>query len=174
MARPREFDIDSALERAMELFWEKGYDGATLPDLTATMGISRPSLYAAFGDKQALFRRVLDRYAAGPAGYVREALAAPTARAAAERLLRRTIDLVTGRRPPRVCLFVRGALTWTRRNGCCVRTAARKSICKCEPRTPRPSSSTVASASRWTTSSAWVSDWRGTKRSQLPIWWHGR
>jgi AcrR family transcriptional regulator len=110
MARPREFDIDSALDRAMELFWEKGYDGATLPDLTATMGISRPSLYAAFGDKQALFRRVLDRYAAGPAGYVREALAAPTARAAAERLLRRTIDLVTGRRPPRVCLFVRGAL----------------------------------------------------------------
>jgi AcrR family transcriptional regulator len=111
MARPREFDVDAALDRALEVFWYKGYAGATLPDLTAAMGINRPSLYAAFGDKQALFRRALDRYAAGPAGYVREALAAPTARAVAERLLRWTIDSATDRRHPRVCLFVRGALT---------------------------------------------------------------
>lgn len=111
MARPREFDVDAALDRAMEVFWRKGYEGATLPDLTAAMGINRPSLYAAFGDKQALYRRALDRYAAGPAEYVRKALAAPTARAAAERLLRWTIDSATDRRHPRICLFVRGALT---------------------------------------------------------------
>ena len=111
MARPREFDVDTALDRAMEVFWRKGFEGATLPDLTAAMGINRPSLYAAFGDKQALFRRALDRYADGPAGYVREVLAAPTARGVAERLLRWTIDSATDRRHPRVCLFVRGALT---------------------------------------------------------------
>jgi AcrR family transcriptional regulator len=111
MARPREFDVDTALDQAMEVFWRKGFEGTTLPELTAAMGINRPSLYAAFGDKQALYRRALDRYAAGPAGYVREVLAAPTARGVAERLLRWTIDSATDRRHPRICLFVRGALT---------------------------------------------------------------
>jgi len=95
----------------MAVFWLKGYEGATLPDLTVAMGINRPSLYAAFENKQELFRRALDRYAAGPAAYVREAVVAPTARAVAERLLRWTIDSATDPRHPRVCLFVRGALT---------------------------------------------------------------
>jgi AcrR family transcriptional regulator len=74
------------------------------------MGINRPSLYAAFGSKEALFRKTLDRYAEGPAAYVREALNAPTARAVAERLLRGAIDLAAGRRKPRGCLMVQGAL----------------------------------------------------------------
>src|SRR5438046_1552965 len=74
------------------------------------MGINRPSLYAAFGSKEGLFRRALDRYAEGPAAYVREALNEPTARAVAERLLGGTIDLVTDRRNPRGCLMVQGAL----------------------------------------------------------------
>src|SRR5262245_55621908 len=111
MGRPREFDADTALDRAMEVFWEKGYEGATLSALTGAMGISRPSLYAAFGDKQSLYRRALDRYAAGPAAYVREALAATRARAVAEHLLRGTIDLVTDRCLPAGCMFVRGALS---------------------------------------------------------------
>src|SRR5690349_10149725 len=84
--RPRAFDIDDALERAMEVFWRKGYEGASLPDLTKAMGINRPSMYAAFGNKEALFRLALDRYAQGPARYVSEALAAPTAREAIHRL----------------------------------------------------------------------------------------
>jgi AcrR family transcriptional regulator len=108
--RPREFDVDEALDRALKVFWRKGYEGATLPELTEAMGINRPSLYAAFGSKEGLFRKALDRYAQGPAGYVRAALAEPTARAVAERLLAGTIDLVTDRRNPRGCLVVQGAL----------------------------------------------------------------
>jgi len=108
--RPREFDIDQALNRALRVFWRKGYEGATLPDLTRAMGINRPSLYAAFGSKEGLFRKSLDRYDAGPAAWAREALHEPTARAVAGRLLAGAIDMVTDRRNPRGCLIVQGAL----------------------------------------------------------------
>src|SRR5882724_10042851 len=108
--RPREFDVEKALDRALEVFWRKGYEGASLLDLTRAMGINRPSLYAAFSSKEGLFRKALDRYADGPAAYVREALGEPTARAVAERLLRGAIDLLTDRRNPRGCLMVQGAL----------------------------------------------------------------
>ena len=59
--RPRGFDVDAALDRAAEVFRTRGYDGASLDDLTAAMGIGRPSLYAAFGDKRKLFMRCLER-----------------------------------------------------------------------------------------------------------------
>ena len=108
--RPREFDADKALDRALKVFWRKGYEGASLPDLTKAMGINRPSLYAAFGNKEALFRKALDRYAEGPAAYIRAALAEPTARAVAERLLEGSIDLLTEPGNPRGCLMVQGAL----------------------------------------------------------------
>ena len=107
--RPREFDVDEALDRALRVFWA-GARGRTLPDLTAAMGINRPSLYAAFGSKEELFRKALDRYVEGPAAFVCEALNEPTARAVAERLLGGTIDLVTDRRNLRGCLIVQGAL----------------------------------------------------------------
>jgi AcrR family transcriptional regulator len=110
VGRPRAFDIDKALDRALKVFWRKGYEGASLPDLTKAMGINRPSLYAAFGNKEELFRKALDRYAEGPAGYVEKALAEPTARAVAERLLAGTVDLLTDPRNPRGCLMVQGAL----------------------------------------------------------------
>jgi AcrR family transcriptional regulator len=108
--RPRAFDVEKALDRALEVFWRKGYEGASLLDLTRAMGINRPSLYAAFGSKEGLFRKALDRYAEGPAAYVRAALNAPTARAVAERLLGGSVDLLTDRRNPRGCLLVQGAL----------------------------------------------------------------
>jgi AcrR family transcriptional regulator len=108
--RPREFDVEKALDRALKVFWRKGYEGASLPELTRAMGINRPSLYAAFGNKEALFRQVLDRYAAGPASFVREALGEPTSRAVAERVLGGAIDMLTGPRGPRGCLLVHGAL----------------------------------------------------------------
>lgn len=108
--RPRQFDADEALGRAMEVFWRLGYEGATIPELTRAMGINRPSLYAAFGDKEALFRKVLDRYVEGPASHVAEALAAPTARAVAERLLFGTADLLSDPSRPSGCLMVQGAL----------------------------------------------------------------
>ena len=60
--RPRKFDADQAIDAALKVFWQKGYEGASLEELTVAMGISRPSLYAAFGNKESLFRRVLDRY----------------------------------------------------------------------------------------------------------------
>jgi AcrR family transcriptional regulator len=110
MGRPREFDTDAALEKAMRLFWAKGYEGTSVADLTETLGISKPSLYAAFGDKQSLFRAALERYAAGPAGYVAAALAKPTAREVAETLLKGAADLHTDSRNPGGCMTVSGAL----------------------------------------------------------------
>jgi AcrR family transcriptional regulator len=110
MGRPREFDTDAALEKAMRLFWAKSYEGTSVADLTKTLGISRPSLYAAFGDKQSLFRAALERYAAGPAGYVAAALAKPTAREVAEQLLRGAADLQASSRNPGGCLTVSGAI----------------------------------------------------------------
>lgn len=95
IGRPREFDVNKALDRALKVFWRKGYEGASLPDLTRAMGINRPSLYAAFGNKEALFRKALDRYAAVSAGHIREALNEPTARAVVERLLLGTAELLT-------------------------------------------------------------------------------
>jgi len=109
--RPRGFDLEQALDRALNVFWRKGFEGASLPDLTRAMRINRPSLYAAFGNKEALFRRALDRYAQGPACYVREALEAPTAREVAGRLLRGAAAGLTDPRHPRGCLLVQGALS---------------------------------------------------------------
>jgi AcrR family transcriptional regulator len=60
--RPREFCVDQALAAALRVFWRKGFDGASLTDLTDAMGITRPSLYAAFGNKEELFRKALDLY----------------------------------------------------------------------------------------------------------------
>jgi AcrR family transcriptional regulator len=108
--RPREFDTDEALDAALKVFWRKGYEGASLSDLTEAMGINRPSLYAAFGDKEKLFRTVIARYVDGPAACVLTALDEPTARAVAEAILRKTVDLVTDRRNPRGCLLVQAAL----------------------------------------------------------------
>ena len=83
--RPRSFDVERALDQALKVFWSKGYEGASLPDLTEAMGINRPSLYAAFGNKESLFRRVMDRYADRGRALVAECESEPTARAFVER-----------------------------------------------------------------------------------------
>src|SRR5262245_30757068 len=106
MGRPREFNEEEALDRALEVFWRRGYEGATLPELTAAMGINRPSLYAAFGNKETLFRKALARYVAGPAGYVKVAMDQPTARAAVERLFAGSVAALTDPRNPGGCLVV--------------------------------------------------------------------
>jgi AcrR family transcriptional regulator len=107
--RPRAFDVDEALDRALEVFWRQGYEGTALSDLTAAMGINRPSLYATFGNKQALFRKVLDRYAHGPAAYAARALALPRARDVVEALVYGAIELTTGPDTPLGCINVRTA-----------------------------------------------------------------
>jgi AcrR family transcriptional regulator len=88
----------------------KGYDGTSLSDLTKAMGVNRPNLYGAFSDKEALFRKALDRYVNGPAAYTQKALKEPTVRAVVERLLRGAADLNTAPRNPGGCLMVQGAL----------------------------------------------------------------
>jgi AcrR family transcriptional regulator len=107
--RPRAFDEDAALQKAMCVFWRKGYDGASMSDLTEAMGINPPSLYAAFGNKESLFLRVLERYAEGPAAYVMRALEAPTAREVAERRLNGAIDALRDGSQPPGCLVVQEA-----------------------------------------------------------------
>lgn len=108
--RPREFDTDEALDRALLVFWSKGYEGASLPELTEAMGISRPSMYAAFGNKEELFRKALNRYSERKCGYIREALAAEKARDVFEKLLRSAADMLTDPKNPGGCLMVHGAL----------------------------------------------------------------
>jgi AcrR family transcriptional regulator len=110
MGRPRTFDEDVALDRAMEVFWEKGYEGSSLAELTAAMGMNRPSLYAVFGDKEGLFRRALERYQSTRMDYCDAALDAPTAREAVERLLRGSADAQTRPDSPHGCLNTCGAL----------------------------------------------------------------
>src|SRR6267143_796599 len=108
--RPRAFDPDAALERAMHVFWGKGYEGASLSDLTRAMRINRPSLYAAFGKKEQLFRKVLDRYMDGPVAYFGKALAAPKARDVVEEIFLGTARMADDARIPAGCLMVQGAL----------------------------------------------------------------
>src|SRR5438876_12424044 len=108
--RPRAFDPDAALDRAMHVFWTKGYEGASLADLTRAMRINRPSLYATFGNKEQLFGKVLDRYIDGPVAYFGKALAASKARDVVEEIFLGTARMASDPRLPSGCLMVQGAL----------------------------------------------------------------
>jgi AcrR family transcriptional regulator len=111
MGRPRCFDADDALDAALQVFWRKGYEGASLSDLTAAMHIERPSLYATFGNKEELFLKVLDRYADTVGAFLAEALNEPTARAVVEHLLLKTADSLTNPCNQPGCITVQGALS---------------------------------------------------------------
>jgi AcrR family transcriptional regulator len=104
--RPREFDVDDALAQALRVFWSKGYEGASLTDLTEAMGITRPSLYAAFGNKEQLFRKALDLYETEKLAYMGRAMDAPTAKGVAERLLRGALESQCSEYEPKGCLGV--------------------------------------------------------------------
>src|SRR6185437_4505799 len=109
--RPRNFDKDAALERAMELFWIKGYEGASMTDLTSAMGIASPSLYAAFGSKEELFRRAVQHYGATEGLEIWAGVTqAKTAYEAVERYLMETARVFTRRNKPPGCLIVLSAL----------------------------------------------------------------
>ena len=110
IGRPRGFDADEALERAMLVFWEHGYEGASLANLTEAMGISTTSMYAAFGNKEELFRKALERYTEGPSAYLARALEEPTALGVATAILAGTVRTTTRPARPHGCLGVQGAL----------------------------------------------------------------
>src|SRR5579859_522598 len=111
MGRPRAYDLEAALEQAMKVFWRLGYEGASLAELTKAMGINSPSLYAAFGSKEGLFKAVLDHYDAWREKRLNETLAAPTAREVAERLLSGLVELATDPNEPAGCLYLQGGLS---------------------------------------------------------------
>jgi AcrR family transcriptional regulator len=109
--RPREFDADLALEQAMRLFWLKGYLGTSVSDLTEALGISRASLYAAFGSKDELFLAALGRYGSGPSAFAGTAVDEPTAYGVVEAILRGVVEMTSSPLNPSGCLWVRGLLS---------------------------------------------------------------
>lgn len=110
MGRHREFDVEQALDAALRVFWRKGYEGASYTDLTEATGVERPALYSAFGNKEALFRRALERYYERYLDYVPQALALPTAREVAARILYGAADLNTRYADHTGCLGICGVL----------------------------------------------------------------
>ena len=110
MGRPREFDIDTAIKTATELFWQKGYEGTSLSDLTGAMGITAPSFYFAFGNKEKLFRRAIEIYYEGQIELLESALREPTVRDVAERFLYGYADVLTGPSHAPGCLAMNSSL----------------------------------------------------------------
>ncbi len=108
--QPRGFNRSEALDRALELFWRNGYEGTSIADLTEAIGISRPSLYAAFGDKEQLFQAVLAHYVIGPGSFIQLALDQPRATDAIRALLLNAAASFTSPDYPPGCLVVQGAL----------------------------------------------------------------
>ena len=105
--RPRSFDETGALERAIQVFWSKGYDGVTIDDLVAGMGVGRPSLYAVFGDKRAIFLRVLRAYAERKGALAAKALFAPQSlRDSIVGFLRYNVESATEKGAARGCLLI--------------------------------------------------------------------
>ena len=105
--RPRSFDETGALEKATQVFWSKGYDGVTIDDLVAGMGVGRPSLYAVFGDKRAIFLRVLRAYAEKKGALAAKALLTPKGlRDSIVAFLRYNVESATERGSARGCLLI--------------------------------------------------------------------
>ena len=110
MGRPREFDIDDAIEKATDLFWRNGYEGTSLGDLTAAIGISPPSFYFAFGSKEGLFREVMERYFAEQGKIAEAAFRKPTPRAVAKHFLYGYADVLTDPSHAPGCLAMNSSL----------------------------------------------------------------
>lgn len=108
--RTRTFDADAALDRAVDLFARRGYEGTSIAELTTVMGINPPSLYAAYGNKRRLFDLVVERYAEHRRAYLEDVMGQPTARLAAQRFLEGAAEHDTAPGEPRGCLTVQGGL----------------------------------------------------------------
>ncbi len=108
MARPREFDVDTALQAALRLFWERGYDDTSLTDLAEAMGIGRPSLQAAFGSKDDLYRQAIDLYGRQSMAFISEAVRGTTAHDVCRLYLRGYCKVLSDRNTPPGCFMIRG------------------------------------------------------------------
>ena len=108
--RPPAFDREEALEKALQLFWQHGYEGTSMAELMQAMGMNKPSIYAAFGNKEELFRKALQRYLSGPVAYAVEALHEATARTVVEKFLHASVALLASQETPKGCFIVQSAL----------------------------------------------------------------
>lgn len=111
MARPREFDVDEALHVALRLFWERGFDDASLVDLANAMGIVRPSLQAAFGSKEDLYRRSMDLYSREIMAFVTKAIRGKTAADVCRQYLKGYCDLLSDQETPSGCFMIKGVVS---------------------------------------------------------------
>ncbi len=111
IGRPLSFDREVVLHEAMLLFWRHGYEATSLADLTAAMGVTAPSIYAAFGDKKRLFLKAVERYVSGPVTAQSIIDGAPTARDAARGLLQASAIGFTGANTPPGCLLASSAIS---------------------------------------------------------------
>ncbi len=109
--RPLSFDREAALQQAMLLFWRHGYESTSVSELTTALGVTPPSLYAAFGDKRRLFLAAVARYVSGPVTSTSIIADAPDARAAAARLLEASAIGFTGEQTPQGCLLASAAIS---------------------------------------------------------------
>ncbi|HEY0561875.1 MAG TPA: TetR/AcrR family transcriptional regulator [Methylophilus sp.] len=109
--RPSHFDANTALEQALIVFWTYGYEGTSMAELTEALGMNKPSIYAAFGNKQALFKKVLDKYTNEFTTFVAEAMREPTAAQAIHGFLSQAAVFLTNPKTPHGCMIIQGALT---------------------------------------------------------------
>ena len=109
--RPPAFNYEEALEKAMQTFWTFGYEGTSMAALMEAMDMNKPSIYAAFGNKEELFNQVVDKYVSGPSAFVKESMAEPTSYLVAKTFLTKAVELLTQHQTPRGCMIVQGALS---------------------------------------------------------------
>jgi AcrR family transcriptional regulator len=110
VGRPRAFDMDKALQKALEVFWRKGYEGASLPDLCEAMGINKPSLYAAFGNKEQLFLKAIELYENRPCAFYYPALEKASSYEVVKHMLCGAASANADPDNPPGCVIVQGAL----------------------------------------------------------------
>ncbi|HET8817832.1 MAG TPA: TetR/AcrR family transcriptional regulator [Pseudidiomarina sp.] len=108
--RPRAFDKEEALGKALDLFWRNGYEGTSLSDLTKAMGINKPSMYATFGNKEQLFLQAIDLYEKRPEAYFYSAMQQSTAYLVTQALLRGAAERMANADHPQGCVIIQGAL----------------------------------------------------------------
>ena len=109
--RPVAFNQEEKLEKALQVFWAHGYEGTSMSELVEALGINKPSIYAAFGNKEALFQKALEKYIAESASFIKQALHEQTTKQVAERFLIGAVEFFSDKTHPVGCMVVQGALT---------------------------------------------------------------